>query len=262
MRSSGASAHHSNQPFDIGSSAAAFFGKVTEAVQRVTVQTTEKLKNHINEFEREERAFGPLWEILEISNACGSCKYVFENPIGSKHHCRSCGGVFCINCCPQSIPTEFEKQHLILPALIPMDGEEMRICLPCRRGEGPSKAMKDVVKKILENDPIVKLRKSEHLVDKLGNKLLAKMGDAVGVRDEELIQGCQSLALARGSYFGENNMPRRAPMSTPLAISGYIEIVNKSAEVFGIKILTSFTEQSQALFEIPRPTYFAGKLNL
>jgi hypothetical protein len=91
-------------------------------------------------------------------------------------------------------------------------------------------------------------------IEKFQMKVAAKLGEAVGTVISDSQHNSVTMKLLRGSYYGENGMPRRSG-TKPLAVSGYFELYNKSDEVIAVKILKS---AEGAKFEIPRPSYIAG----
>lgn len=195
-------------------------------------------------------ALSSMWEAPEGVDYCRACNNRFSSPF--KHHCRSCGGIFCDDCSLPGPADNFEKQFVIPPSLIPQDGERIRLCVLCRRAEGPSRVIKDKVRKLLDRDPSRINHANRNLLEKIHDRVAAKVGELL---DEEDIQGPCTLRMSRGSFYGENNMTKKNHSNT-VAISGYFEILNKSREVVAVKLLVA-PDRSTVEFEIPRPTYFA-----
>lgn len=142
--------------------------------------------------------------------------------------------------------------------------------------------MKEGIRVALDNHPLVKQRRqSTSAVDKLGNKIVAKLNEVVGVHDEDEVQGSERLPLERGSYYGENGLPRSVPSgpasslspympanmsANTVAVSGYFEIFNKSPnETMAVKLITlAYAPANQTsvllekyLFEAAKPSFFA-----
>lgn len=234
------------------------FNKFASKVETFTNQTINDAHNLVKESTnaKEKAAFTSLWEESEAVVSCRACRQVFESPL-AKHHCRSCGGVFCDDCCTSAVTDDFQRQFLLPPSLIPADGESTRICITCKRAEGPSREFKERIRTMLDNDPDIARRRSLDIVDKLGNKLVAKISEAVGDKSDLEPQGCRPYQIGRGSLYGENNMPRKAAKSKPVAVSGYCEIYNKSSTPFAVKIL-AYGQKNNIIFELPRPSYYAG----
>jgi len=45
----------------------------------------------------------PIWQSDEMVKVCSLCRNKF-NQLRRKHHCRSCGGIFCNKCCLEKVP--------------------------------------------------------------------------------------------------------------------------------------------------------------
>jgi hypothetical protein len=189
-----------------------------------------------------------LWEISEEVEICRGCDTRFKT---RKHHCRSCAGVFCDDCCPSLIPNSFERS--LLPSSLPVDEDQaVRICNGCRRGECPSKVIKDKLRRMLDDE--LGIGNNSNKIDKLHAKVTAKVNEVVGLDNGQPKQGLRCIKLGRGSYYGENSMPSKAG-NRPLAVGGYFEFYNKSKDLVAIKLHVG---GQGSKFEIPRPSYLAG----
>jgi hypothetical protein len=253
-----------------------FFSSLSENISNFTSSTlTEATKAREKFFEgqtaAEQIAFSSLWELPEPVEYCRECQFQFQVPT-QKHHCRSCGGVFCDTCCPSGLPTSYEKNSLIPTALNLSPSEAVRLCLGCKRGECPSKEIKEKIRKQLDEGLGVKSGRME----KFGAKVTAKFTEAVTKLDR--LTGSSSpndpnipdyassinryLPIRRGSFYGENNMIKKSG-TKPLPVSGYFELYNKSNEVIAIKLLKSYKEETTSRanimmtlkFESARPSF-------
>lgn len=56
------------------------------------------------------------WIPDEAATSCSACDKKFWNLVNRKHHCRSCGGIFCSNC----------TKHKAL-----INGKKAKVCLMC-----------------------------------------------------------------------------------------------------------------------------------
>jgi hypothetical protein len=234
----------------------AVFSKVTSGVQKLTQQTLSeaskvkgKIQEKIIDIQTQDDVFyGSLWEAAEDINSCRGCSGKIKT---RKHHCRSCGGVFCDECCPAVIPTSFER--LLLPPELPAQSNQVvRICMGCRRGECPSRAMKDHIRKVLDKNGGTDHNK--HL-----ERVNAKVNEAMGAffnDDEEDDYTVLYLRLSRGSFYGENGMANMSGNRLP-AVAGYFEFYNKSSEVVAIKVAICEVDPRP---ELARPSFVAGEL--
>ena len=149
------------------------------------------------------------------------------------------------------------------------NASNMRICDGCKRGETPGESIRKYIKQQLEmaKDQVTtpKKRRDKQREEKDGQNTLSaldrlsmivavRVGENVGVQFA-VTYPSESVKLHRGSAYGEDNNP----ISTSKAIpnSGYFEIVNKcKTEFFCVKLLRKGGDQK---FEVPRPSYIAGK---
>lgn len=246
--------------------ASKFFSSLTQGVSKFTSEAA-KVKDKILEgqTQAEQISFSSLWEAPESVEFCRECASKLSV---IKHHCRSCAGVFCDECCPSSIPTPFENS-LLPPSLNVSQGDSVRICLGCRRGECPSRDIKERVRLLLDEDAVSVDKSAAGRIEKLHARIGAKLEEAVSQFNDATSSGramrrgsaldpqltvLASLPLRRGSYYGENNMMKKSG-SRPLAVSGYFEIFNKSSEIVALKVLKR--NNCDPRFEVPRPSYVA-----
>eukprot|EP01034_Spumella_vulgaris_P035384 gene35384-43630_t len=116
----------------------------------------------------------------------------------------------------------------------------------CRLGECPSQAFKDLMRARLEAEQAAKEANAADSEDVVG-----KLNEVVGnYEDPMILRPLKRLKLAHGSFFGEDHKPNKNTSNKPLPTAGYLEINNKSDEVFAIKIVYS---GKGIKFEIPRP---------
>ncbi len=250
-----------------------FFSSITEGVTRLTSEATKAKDKFLEgQTQAEQISFTSLWEAPEPVEYCRECAVKFQL---IKHHCRSCAGVFCDDCCPQTVPNSYERS-LIPPSLNLGSTEAVRICRGCRRGECPSRVLKEKVRHMLDEEAGVTSSARSNRVGKFQARVGAKLEEAVNQlgdvgestasnrRGSSLFSSkaqvsdpltlLASLPLKRGSYYGENHMMKKAG-SKPLAVSGYFEIFNKSREIFALKVLRN--DECNSKFEIPRPSFLA-----
>lgn len=176
--------------------------------------------------------FGPLWEIAEYVERCRLCETKFQQLVKRKHHCRSCAGVYCDDCCP----------------LTESDDRDNRICLGCRRGENPSESIQNYIRSQLEAEGNTK---DANLLEKLQNKALAKVNETFKVPVSDWVHA--PIKLYRGSAYPDD---AKVNKDKPLPSSGYFEFVNKSRVFCCIKLLAT---KCRTKFEVPRPSYLAGQ---
>lgn len=172
---------------------------------------------------------------------CRECGIKFQHLIKRKHHCRSCAGIFCDTCCPV-----YENR----------DGEEKRLCVGCFRGEVPSEDIKQIIKSQLEAENPTGDNVS--FVDKVMDKAASKVTETLRALPKSPMNSSGSnvfvMKLLRGSAYPDD---KRQSTSKSLPSSGYFELMNKSDTFCGIKVLKKGNSNK---FEIPRPSYFAGKI--
>jgi hypothetical protein len=237
-----------------------FFSNLAKGVQDFTTSTISeatKVQEKIfqGQTQAEQISFTCLWEIPEPVEYCRECKTRFQL---IKHHCRSCAGVFCDDCCPSAIPNSYERT-LIPSTLNIAKGEYVRLCLGCKRGECPGIPIKDKIRRQLDGDKVdLSSGKITKFQKKVGAKIeeaFTTLGDATDAESGRRKAYYYFYELKRGSYYGENNMMRKAGSKTP-AVSGYFEIYNKSSEVIAVKLLKRLSNDINLVkFEIPRPSY-------
>ena len=105
---------------------------LTDNVTKFTTNTINEATKAKEKFfegqtQAEQLSFGPLWEIPESADFCRECNAKLQF---LKHHCRSCGGVFCDDCCPSSPPNAFERS-IIPKAMNITSSDQVRLCLGC-----------------------------------------------------------------------------------------------------------------------------------
>eukprot|EP01036_Dinobryon_divergens_P027662 gene27661-36473_t len=231
-----------------------FFSSISRGIQLVQQKVTEdatflndKISRSALEAFDPGKAYGILWEKAENVQYCRSCENNFPPLLISKHHCRSCAGVFCDDCCPL---TNVEGISKFYSTLIPNYEDSpgltsIRICDACSRGECPGMPIKEEIRARLEamtskDDSIATIK---NFVSKV---TLGGLTDGADRFSTEL-------KIAYGSCYGEDGKPTKA-INRPLPVSGYFEIHNKSNQVFCIKVLMQGVDVK---FEIPRPSYKA-----
>lgn len=124
-------------------------GRISQGVQALNQTVTEassKVKEKLlndGQTNDELATFSSLWEIPEPVEFCRGCENRF---ILRKHHCRSCAGVFCDDCAP-SVVLASSFEHGLLPQSLNIpEGQPVRICQGCRRGECPSRDLIEVIR--------------------------------------------------------------------------------------------------------------------
>lgn len=238
--------------------------KVVNVQQSISSTAQKAAERFLEEVTREElQVFGCLWETSETVERCRVCYVVFETVLANeKHHCRACGSVVCASCSTvvrEEQLTSFMTQVLIPPTLCTdvvvattddrgnpssssnssnnllsrvTGGRQWRLCQPCLHGTVPSIAMREALRLQLDKQNQTNLsttnsnkRKLATAVDQMGTKLVAKVNEVVGVKDDwQVAQGAENLPLFRGSFFpdtisndatsSEAFVPPRAPYST------------------------------------------------
>ena len=143
----------------------------------------------------------------------------------------------------------------------------------CKRGEVPGERLRNAVRALLEKAPPKQRRESRlekekkkmqaeeeastaNALDRLSMLVAVRMGENVGVVFTEN-PPAESVYLTRGSAYGEDGNPILT--GKPIPNRGYFEIVNKSKEFCCVKVLR---KGGQQMFEIPRPSYLAGLINI
>lgn len=222
---------------------------MSQGVTKFTAEATKaKDKFFEGQTQEEQISYSSLWELPEPVEYCRECGSKFQLV---KHHCRSCAGVFCDNCCTVTVPSPFEKS--LIPTTMKIGlGQGVRLCLGCKKAECPGLPIKTKIRQLLEVETTDKSTK----IEKFQMKVAGKLAEAVTTVLSESEHRSPVVALARGSYYGENGMPKKCG-SKPLAMSGYFELYNKSNEVITVKLLKS---GENVKFEIPRPSYMTSKL--
>jgi len=129
-----------------------------------------------------------------------------------------------------------------------MAGQAVRLCNGCRRGECPNLAIKTKIRQQLDTEN----KGESSKIEKFQMKFAAKLEEAVSTVLSDSQNNSCVINLLRGSYYGENGMPKRSG-NKPLSVSGYFELYNKTNEVIAIKLLKSVENQK---FEYPRPSYY------
>lgn len=171
--------------------------------------------------------FGLLWEVSESVDSCRACRHKFQPLIITKHHCRSCAGVFCQRCC-----------EIV---------NEKRICVCCSRGETPSLDIQKLVRTKLERQEGSWSDKGT--LQKIQEKLALKVQEALQNPDFKKSLS-DDVTLRRGRGFSDDGRSSEKV----LPVSGYFEFHNKTSSYCCIKLLIPGNVN---LMEIPRPCYFA-----
>ena len=215
-------------------------------------KTANKLQEKFKPEEEElEDDRGPLWENQDMVGYCRNCQSKFNlTPIPPakplwRHHCRSCGGVFCETCCD-------------------MESNGRKICIGCARGEAVGQPLRDVICNLLlekyppsRKDPLQQIVSSKMAkVKRIVDKKLKLKEDEREMGDEVYIKPSIPLTLTRGSLYGEDGGIGPAATAGGLPLSGYFELVNKSSEYIGVKVLQP---GGDPLFEAARPSYIMGE---
>lgn len=112
-------------------------GYITKQVKATLIEGKKQLDNLLEDPE-EERGFN--WEPADYVSSCRFCDSKF-GPHLWKHHCRSCGGVFCETCCiVMPDDKKPDKQTSIVETKKQPSGaivRQSRFCDGCRHGEVP-----------------------------------------------------------------------------------------------------------------------------
>lgn len=92
--------------------------------------STEVIKN---------RKYPSIWVNDSLGLACTNCNYVF-NWVSRKHHCRSCGCIFCNDCCTKEVllpkglevyPTEPKTNAYYNPFKVSVVKHKKKVCNKC-----------------------------------------------------------------------------------------------------------------------------------
>lgn len=209
--------------------------------------------NYIRKIKTEElsRDF-ILWEKDSNRNTCRDCCVPFTT-LKRRHHCRTCGGIFCETC---------TKVNVFI------DGEEFdRVCLGCIREETPG----------------IKIRSAAE----------DKLKSLIPLINDSFIFNSNPLELTYGSLFeppknpgsinsiNTSNSNAISTFNTPCVAptAGYFEIINKTSGFVGIKLLyKKYSPESttppvsptgsgnpsdlNSLWEVARPSYISVPPNM
>jgi len=234
--------------------------------------------------EDDSHMYGALWEANENVSRCRDCGLTFMPPVRTKHHCRFCASVYCVDCL-NSVDINSNSVAKSASSLCQSKEETVKICRACQRGECPGDDIKGSVRSAIEkiekqkqkrSNPLTEAReraaakgantfheqaaaaakkkasneqpKQQSTVDKLATRLGDKLG-VLEVGDEN--RPSVTIALSRGVLFGRG--VQTTPSSVP-PIRGYFELLNKSSEVFCAKLLI---RGGNPLFEASRPSFYA-----
>eukprot|EP01034_Spumella_vulgaris_P028516 gene28516-35387_t len=97
-------------------------------------------------------------------------------------------------------------------------------------------------------------KKMDKRLSVIKDKVVSIFNMMTDYEDPSIAKPLKRLKLGRGSYFGEDGQPNKNTTNKGPPVCGYLEIHNKSNEVFAVKIVYS---GKGIKFEIPRPTYLA-----
>jgi len=228
---------------------------VHQRVSEDASKLNEKLTKSTMEAFDPGQAYGLLWESSDSVQFCRNCDEKFPPLSMTKHHCRSCAGVFCEKCCQFYSTDENIK---LFSTLIPSfdsgsDTSSFRICDQCMRAECPGLPIKEDIRSQLETAANEKLDGNKsNAIEKLGTKFVNKVSGKLGLKESDEPPARQ-LTISYGSFYGEDGKPKKA-VNRPLPVSGYFEIHNKSTEVFCVKVIV---DEGNSKFEVPRPSYKA-----
>ena len=106
-------------------------GKVAKKIkQNITNEATKIVSNDVGvslfqEGFNSDIVYGSLWEKNESILICRGCDLEFQT-FNRKHHCRSCGGIFCDTCCKLYEPTKFIES--IIPTEVASIESTIRLC--------------------------------------------------------------------------------------------------------------------------------------
>mmetsp|Transcript_13835 Transcript_13835/g.13914 ORF Transcript_13835/g.13914 Transcript_13835/m.13914 type:complete len:375 (+) Transcript_13835:171-1295(+) len=204
--------------------------------------------------------YGDLWEPNENTDSCRDCQKKFTLLL-RKHHCRVCAGIYCDDCCIKSdiintSPISTATTTQVSSSSSEETSRPVRICPCCRRNETPGEIIRKAMKLQLEryrDRSATSSKKSAptNSVDHMAMNMAIKMGGVFGRNFSEYGKAvpCQ---LTRGSKYGEDVRLKQKDIVIPS--SGYLEVRNKSNEIFCVKVLLG---GSYRRFEVPRPSYIA-----
>lgn len=230
--------------------------------------------------------YGALWEPNENVAACRQCRGTFVAPLRTKHHCRSCAGVFCGECVPGS---NIDYSSVTRGAAQFCETKEatVKICGGCSRGECPGRAIKEKVLTALVEASKKKVKRTNNLAAVREKAAASSQTTSAGATYHETAAqaelkkqeaaklaanpraktGIEKLATSIGDSLGvlapgddvnsipveltRGNMYGGGKGDTP-PVAGYFELVNKSREMCCIKLLV---RGGNPLFEVPRPSY-------
>jgi hypothetical protein len=106
-------------------------GKVAKKIKQNITHEAGKIVTHdvgvtlFQEGFNSEIVYGSLWEKNESTSCCRNCDFEFQT-FHRKHHCRSCGGIFCESCCHSYEPTKFIES--IIPTEVSSIESTIRLC--------------------------------------------------------------------------------------------------------------------------------------
>jgi hypothetical protein len=185
------------------------------------------------------RKHGVLWEFDDDAIQCRFCVQHFTL-FKRKHHCRTCGGIYCSKCC--------------LYAISPSSSSPEIQCKYCYLGYGVSKDLLSSFKSISQYSSLSS--SSATVVDRL--LLLSSsshephessLAYALHNNPQIFIRSIQP-KLEYGSLYNENFI---RPLGETAHPSGYFQITNRTEnKCCGVKILT---EGCNVYHEIFRPPY-------
>jgi len=200
------------------------FTKVKKEVPDAPVHTG-MLNAFMGKFSEEQRQdladlHDCMWEVDDNVTNCRQCDTGFSFTV-RKHHCRSCGGIFCESCCKTYGSSS-------------KGTKEERACTGCKYSESGG----DIIKQLTKNSCTIS----------------GEMNTKAALKTIPPVQ----LKLKRGSLFPEDGPDadgNGTEGGTP-PVSGYFEFINKcDNEVCAIKLLKPGNHN--VIYEAPRPRYIA-----
>lgn len=192
---------------------------------------------------------GTCWDDDNVVHTCRNCVVEFGSTI-RKHHCRICGGIYCDTCAPigeAAVTVEPDgaartvdsgwypgkylgRKNPHSPtssgAAITTASEGNRACLGCRLGETPNERLRALLKDL-------------HMNQERPTGLMER-------------SPAPTIALVRGSLYGEGTKTMQRTDGSPAHSEGYFELFNKSDFVCCLRVIPAGSETYR---EACRPSY-------